>query len=330
MAYLNDRMNLYKPTDENIWTGRKTDQDLYVYQKVTQIDLELQNVPVSEEKSFVFLGYECDEGVKRNKGRLGTKEGPRAARRQLAKLPHHLSESIAVFDAGNVICIGDDMENAQSILANKVAQILSNKGTPLLLGGGHDMAYGHFNGIREFVGNDQKIGIVNLDAHFDLRSNENGNNSGTPFYQIGMDSFKDGNLDLSYLCLGIRNDANDRLLFQRAREWDVKYIEAELFHKQNTSYVINKINEFCKEVDFVYLTIDLDGFSSAFAPGVSAASPMGFSIDIALVVLDTLITTNKLISADVAELNPTYDKDDQTAKLAASLLHFIIHKVALL
>jgi formiminoglutamase len=57
---------------------------------------------------------------------------------------------------------------------------------------------------------------------------------------------------------------------------------------------------------------------------------MGFSVDIALVALETLIATNKLISADVAELNPTYDHDDQTAKLAASLLHFIIHKVALL
>ncbi len=35
-----------------------------------------------------------------------------------------------------------------------------------------------------------------------------------------------------YLCLGIRNDANDSILFERAREWDVKYIEAELFHKE--------------------------------------------------------------------------------------------------
>jgi len=322
-------MNLYKPTDERIWTGRKAGQNLYVYQKVEQIDLELKNIPVSDKKTFVFLGYECDEGVRRNKGRTGSKEGPQAARRQLAKLPHHLNESTAIFDAGNVVCVGDDMEKAQSVLAEKVVQILNCKGLPLLLGGGHDIAYGHYNGIKKFVGNDQKIGIVNLDAHFDLRSNEDGNNSGTPFYQIATEN-SNQNLDFPYLCLGIRNDANDKILFERAREWNVKYIEAELFHKQNTSYVINKINEFCKEVDFVYLTIDLDGFSSAFAPGVSAASPMGFSVDIALVALDTLIATNKLISADVVELNPFYDRDDQTAKLAASLLHFIIHEVALL
>lgn len=329
MNYLNNPMNLYKPRDEHIWTGREASKDLYVYQKVKQIDLEIQNIPITANNSFVLLGYECDEGVRRNGGRPGAKEGPQAALSQLAKLPHHLDESTAIFDAGNVVCLGDDMEKAQSVLAEKVTQILNNKGMPLLLGGGHDIAYGHLNGIKNYASNDQKIGIINLDAHFDLRSNENSNNSGTPFYQIAIDC-KEENLDFSYLCLGIRNDANDSILFQRAREWDVKYIEAELFHKENTSYVINKINEFCKDIDFIYLTIDLDGFSSAFAPGVSAASPMGFSVDIALVAIHTIISTNKLISVDVAELNPTYDRDDQTAKLVASLLHFIMHKVALL
>ena len=71
------------------------------------------------------------------------------------------------------------MEKAQSVLAEKVAQILDNKGMPLLLGGGHDMAYGHYNGIIKHIAHNQKIGIINLDAHFDLRSNEIGNNSGT-------------------------------------------------------------------------------------------------------------------------------------------------------
>ncbi len=144
-------MNLYKPTDEHIWTGRKASKNLYVYQKVEQIDLEMQNIPITTSNSFVILGYECDEGVKRNGGRPGSKEGPQTARRQLAKLPHHLNDSSAIFDAGNVVCLGDDMEKAQSVLAEKVAQILNNKGIPLLLGGGHDIAYGHYNGIKKFV-----------------------------------------------------------------------------------------------------------------------------------------------------------------------------------
>ena len=69
------------------------------------------------------------------------------------------------------------------------------------------------------------------------------------------------------------------------------------------------------------LTIDMDGFSSAFAPGVSAASPMGFTPDVVMECLDYLVRTGKIISMDIAETNPVYDRDDQTAKLAASLIH---------
>ena len=81
------------------------------------------------------------------------------------------------------------------------------------------------------------------------------------------------------------------------------------------------------QVDVVYTTIDLDGFSSAYAPGVSASSPMGFSPDIVTKCIENIIDSGKLISLDVAEMNPKYDIDNQTAKLAASLIHTVIHRL---
>ena len=57
----------------------------------------------------------------------------------------------------------------------------------VVLGGGHDMAYGHYKGLKQYLGSESVLGIINFDAHFDLRSNQNGNNSGTPFYQIGVE-----------------------------------------------------------------------------------------------------------------------------------------------
>ena len=85
--------------------------------------------------------------------------------------------------------------------------------------------------------------------------------------------------------------------------------------------------QFIEDVDYLYTTIDLDGFSSAYAPGVSASSPMGFSPDIVLKSLKIILESGKLLGLDVVELNPNYDVDDQTAKLAASLVHYVIHKV---
>ncbi|HAI37919.1 MAG TPA: formimidoylglutamase, partial [Maribacter sp.] len=43
--------------------------------------------------------------------------------------------------------------------------------------------------------------------------------------------------------------------------------------------------------------------------------------------LKLIIESGKLLGLDVVELNPNYDIDDQTAKLAASLVHYVIHKI---
>ena len=183
------------------------------------------------------------------------------------------------------------------------------------MGGGHDIAYGHYNDNKRPL-----IGSINFDAHFDLRSDENGPNSGTPFFQIAYE-----NEPFHYLCLGIRKDANDKVLFQTATELNTTYVDRSTFRIQFAKEINTWIRAFMEKVDHVYVTVDLDGFSSAYAPGVSAASPMGFSPDIVLESLETIIASGKLISMDIAEMNPKFDIDNQTAKLAASLIHKVIH-----
>ena len=222
------------------------------------------------------------------------------------------------------------MEASQNQLAEAVTTLLEKKQFPIVLGGGHDMAYGHYCGIKNYLETRkevQTIGIINFDAHFDLRKNTEQNNSGTPFYQIAKDCEKEG-IDFNYLCLGIRKDANDRNLFQTAKDLDVIYVMSETFQPAFLQEITTFINAFAKNVDQVYVTIDLDGFSSAFAPGVSAASPMGFTPHIVLECLKTIMSTGKLISLDIAEMNPKYDIDGQTAKLAASLVHHVAHTVS--
>ena len=86
----------------------------------------------------------------------------------------------------------------------------------------------------------------------------------------------------------------------------------------------NKLNTFIKEVDYLYITIDLDGFSSAYAPGVSAPSPLGFTPHFAYKVLAFLFKSKKVISLDIAELNPDFDIDENTANLAAKIIDYMI------
>jgi formiminoglutamase len=68
----------------------------------------------------------------------------------------------------------------------------------------------------------------------------------------------------------------------------------------------------------------MDGFSSAYAPGVSAPSPLGFAPSFVYEALAFLFQSKKVISCDIAELNPDFDVDDSTAGLAARLVDYIV------
>lgn len=317
-------MKSYIPPKVKLWTGRDSGQGHYLHEKVECIPLESEIIEVKSPANGI-LGYCCDEGVRRNFGRSGAAEAPDIIRQQLAKMPTHLPNSTSLLDFGSIECLNGDMEAAQSFLAEKVFVLLSSGIFPILLGGGHDIAYGHFKGIKNFLGDNPSLGIINFDAHFDLRSNRSGNNSGTPFFQIAEDCKVSKN-PMNYMCLGIREDANDHALFAKAKELGVTYIKSEQFTMHQAKRVRKELQAFIDKVDFLYLTIDMDGFSSAYAPGVSAASPMGFAPDIALEAIRTIIKSKKLVSMDIAEMSPAYDNDNQTAKLAASLIHFVLHE----
>ncbi|MEM9076723.1 MAG: formimidoylglutamase [Bacteroidota bacterium] len=320
-------MKNYKEPNTDNWKGRISNADLYLHEIVKCIPFNENFDP--KEKSIALLGYVCDEGVKRNQGRVGAKYGPDAIRKSLGKMPNHLSEKSQLFDLGNINCIKKDMEAAQESVAKVVSSVLQKQQFPVVLGGGHDIAYGHYQGIKSYLELNQKnkkIGIINFDAHFDLRQNINGNNSGTPFYQIAKECQTE-NIEFHYLCVGIRKDANDRSLFQTAKDLDVTFVLTDTFRLQFLEEINTWIHAFANSVDYIYVTIDLDGFSSAYAPGVSAPSPMGFTPQIVLECLKTIISTRKMISMDIAEMNPKFDIDERTSKLAASLIHYVIHTI---
>ena len=320
-------MKNYHPPNPELWQGRESGSGQYLHEQVGFLDLEADIPPI--KTGFTILGYACDEGVRRNQGRIGAAEGPTSIKQELAKLPSPDGKNVSLWDAGQINCIDQDLESAQAALADKVKHLLDLGNFPLLIGGGHDIAFGHYMGLVSHLESEESVGIINLDAHFDLRSIVNGPNSGTPFYQIAKELQQQGRT-FHYLCMGIREEANAEELFNTARELNVHYILNSDFHMQNNEVIKKALDEFMGQVDKIYLTIDLDGFSSAYAPGVSAASPFGFSPDIAFWTIEKVINSGKLLSLDLAECNPKYDRDGQTAKLAAGLLHNVLRNNELL
>jgi formiminoglutamase len=117
-------------------------------------------------------------------------------RAALGNMPVHACKSIA--DAGDVHCRptgdADGLEQAQQELAAQIARILAGGSLPIALGGGHEIAYASFSGIAQHLQQLEsrpRIGVINLDAHFDLRMADRAS-SGTPFRQIAEDCAQRG------------------------------------------------------------------------------------------------------------------------------------------
>ncbi len=320
-------MNLsYKPAAKKNWTGRASNPDMgnqYWHQEIELFDL---NNGTMDGIDIGLLGYECDEGVRRNLGRIGAQEGPNSIRERLAKLPIHF-DGQRVVDLGAVVCADDKMEDCQEDFAALISRMISKSIFPIALGGGHDMAYGHFKGILDALKDTDKkrIGIINFDAHFDLRPVEGKANSGTPFNQIIEDQKTDA-VEVNYFAVGIQRQANTKELFSIAKQEGVEFAVNYECESSNPELGIlkNRLQTFIDQNDCLYVTIDMDGFSSAYAPGVSAPSPLGFTPYFVFKLLGFLLDSGKVISCDIAELNPSLDRDSITANLAAKLVDFIV------
>ncbi len=318
--------SFYNEPNAQQWHGRTDGTDeaqLRWHQHVRSLNLLKQSHELAPH-AIVLLGFACDEGVKRNRGRIGAAKGPDVIRMALCNLPVFYP-GLLIYDAGNIQCPDGNLEAAQRNLALAVTQILQLEAFPILLGGGHEITYGHYGGIRRFA--DSKVGIVNFDAHFDNRmSATEGATSGTGFWQIAIDC-QSKQEPFEYLALGIQKASNTAALFDTAHQSGTHYVLAKHFHTDYRHIPTQHIDDFIECNDHIYITIDLDVFASPYAPGVSAPAYNGILPDTVFFdCLDRLFDSGKVVSVDIAELNPEYDVDNRTARLAASIIFHIVER----
>ncbi len=296
-----------------IWQGRFDGDDPLYHRIFQRVSLE-NNYNKISENDFILHGFAVDEGVKRNKGRVGAKEAPDIIRKNTANFPV-VNPAFVLKDFGNIACEDGNLEKSQKELANKIAAVLKMKGKSLVFGGGHEVTFAHFSGIKQAFP-DKRVGIINIDAHFDNREVDPniGASSGTGFWQIAQEG------EIHSLHIGIQKNSNTLKLFDIAHQFGMKYILADELFFENLPNIYQKIDEFLAGVDVLYLTICMDVFNAAIAPGVSATAYNGIMADSAFMhYFKHILKSEKLIAMDIAEVNPSLDIAERTARLAASL-----------
>jgi formiminoglutamase len=281
--------------------------------------------PTSNKESAVqLIGFPSDEGVKINGGRPGASKAPSLIFDQLQKFTPHAhwfknhTELLNSTAGLNIIECSGDLENDQKLLGESVASCLGAGVIPVIIGGGHETSFGHFLGYTE---SDNPVHIINIDAHTDVRPLKAGKaHSGSPFRQALEDP---SGLCKSYNVFGLNPASVSQEHLNFVKSSGLALFESEL-RLENVRRWFDKAGD-----RNIMVTMDMDTVQHSEAPGVSAPNPSGISKELWLKLAFEFGKQPNVISFDLCEVNPEFDRDDQTVKLAALTIWKFLLGVAL-
>ncbi len=282
-----------------------------------------------------IVGVPDDTGVKRNLGRPGAKDAPDEIRKALYKLtPFSLSKwnmtpergerqisDLRIFDFGN-IKTGTTLEQTHEHLQVVTTELISHNIFPVVLGGGHDIAYPIFAALSRVM---KKTGVINIDTHLDVRKPNPLRNSGTSFRQM-LDHPHNALQPMHLVEIGIQPFVNAREHYDWLIERGATIFSLQEMKKEGIAKILDLAYEIAaNSTDALYMSFDMDSVRSSDAPGVSAPNPLGLIPEEFFLAAEFAGRRRKTKVVDIAEVNPKYDADGRTCKIAAlTIMHFLL------
>jgi len=279
---------------------------------------------------IAILGYPCDIGVLRNNGRVGAKDGPAVIRQKLPKLgPLSNPEwnidlkDLHLVDRGDVL-IRESLEDNHIELTKAVQSIITEGYIGIIVGGGNDQSYCNAKGLMNATSTGD-IGVVNIDAHFDVRPLIDGKlaHSGSPFRQLLLDPEFKG---LFYEFASQGNQCSTaHAQFIKENNGRIKWL-SEL--RVNTT-VKNEFQKMLKSFEQrdVFVSFDIDSIQGADCPGVSCPAVIGLTSQEALDICFLAGKHENVRLLDFSEYNPVIE-EDRTARLVVNMIYYFLMGVA--
>ena len=214
-----------------------------------------------------------------------------------------LAEKLTAVDLGNL-----PNPDSQAECIEKISAI-TNKYL-VLLGGDNSITYSGVMGLANKVGI-EKIGVITLDAHHDLRD---GISNGSPIKQL-LDAGLPGN---QIVQVGISDFANSKFYAERAKAAGIKVISRNAIPDQNVSTIVPEIFSALSSCKYLYLDIDIDVCDRAAVPAAPASLPGGISANQLLNLIFEIAKDSRANHFDITEIDSAIDAPDmRTVRLAA-------------
>lgn len=227
-------------------------------------------------------------------------------------------KQVVVHDLGDIETFVTDIVASQRRIEETMLEILHQNPAliPITLGGDHSVSAPVIKAFAQVKG---KVGVIQFDAHHDLRNLEDGGpTNGTPFRSL----LEAGAIQGEHLIqIGIRNFSNSKEYLHYAMENHVTVYTMKDVRERNICSIIKEaLNKLKQEVDAIYVSVDMDVLDQAYAPGCPAIGPGGMDSQTLFDAVFYLGKESMVQGFDIVEIDPTIDIRDMTSRVAAHVI----------
>ncbi len=268
--------------------------------------------PPREESIVSLLGVPLDTSVS---FAPGTRLAPTRIREAAESLEwfSFISETPVseekIYDEGDLVPKPNDVNETIALVSDFLSEMRKENRKTILLGGEHTLTMA----VEKILG--KKTLLIVFDAHADMRDEYLSSKiNHATFLRRISENFPSENIVL----VGTRALSVEEENY--IKQEGIKTFSSRRIWSYGPSETGNKLERICEEYDEIYISIDMDVFDPAYAPGVGTPEPLGLDPFSFMSIYGRLLRTKKVIGIDVVETNPLLDNGYQTSFLAAKII----------
>jgi len=217
---------------------------------------------------------------------------------------------LRVFDAGDVELGGKQPADALAPIVERLSPLTRAHQLTMLLGGNNAITRPAVHALDPTL---QRVGLLTLDAHFDLRDTDCGLTNGNPVQAL----LEDGLPGAHIAQVGLLPFANTKKAHEKAKTAGIAIYDAARWREHGIFTIEEALNKLAQRVDLIHVDFDIDVIERAAMPGAPGARPGGCAPQDFFNATRRICAHPKVRSVDLTEFDPSLDVASISALTAA-------------
>lgn len=225
--------------------------------------------------------------------------------------------STEIADHGDVGIEQLSIEQATAPIRTAVRRSVERHPLTLLVGGNNAVTRPGLLGMADALGCGlQNVGLITLDAHFDMRGLEDGLSNGNPVRALIEDGLPGANI----VQIGLAPFANSKAMYDYADAQGAATLSLADVRGMGFDRTVNYALERLKPAGAILLDCDIDVIDRSQFPGAPGGRPGGMESGLFLALVRAFVADPRVRVVDLTEWDPPLDPSDLSALTAGRWL----------